>query len=65
MEGRTETFTPIQGTKFTPGGQLRPWGQSLPLGAKLRMGLRAILSDILLNLFTLILIIVEFFLYEN
>jgi hypothetical protein len=34
-----DNFTPIQGTKFTPGGQLRPWAQSLPLGAKLRMGL--------------------------
>jgi hypothetical protein len=37
MEGRTEF--PPEGTKFTPGGQLRPWGQSFPLGAKLRMGL--------------------------
>jgi hypothetical protein len=40
MEGQTE-FHP-QGTKFTPGGQIRPWGQSLPLGAKLRADLRVI-----------------------
>jgi hypothetical protein len=37
MEGQTE-FHP-QGTKFTPGGQLRPWGLSLAQGVKLRLGL--------------------------
>jgi hypothetical protein len=37
--GANREFHP-QGTKFTPGGQIRPWGQSLPLGVKLRMGLR-------------------------
>jgi hypothetical protein len=43
-EWRGEQIISPQGTKFTPGGQLRPLGQSLPLGAKLRMGLCIVMA---------------------